>query len=142
MNLNSAIFVDTSGWAAPVAQDTDHQPEMLAFSRELIASGRILVTTNYVISELVPLLTSRTHLPRPRVLEFVGQVKQLARTIYIDKALDTEAWELLQQRPDKEWSQTDAASFVVMRQLGLLEAFTSDHHFLQAGFIRLPIIAG
>jgi len=45
---------------------------------------------------------------------------------------------LLQQYTDKEWSLVDAASFVVMRQLGISEAFTSDHHFSQAGFIQRP----
>lgn len=139
MSPNDAIFVDTSGWAAPVARDTDHQPEMDAFSRELIASGRLLVTTNYVITELVPLLTIHTRLSRPQVLDFASQVKRLARVIYIDEALDTAAWELLQQRPDKTWSYVDAASFIVMGQLGITEAFTSDHHYLQAGFTRLPL---
>jgi predicted nucleic acid-binding protein len=33
----------------------------------------------------------------------------------------------------------DAARFVVMRQLGIAEAFTTGKHFVQAGFIRVPI---
>lgn len=60
MSQNDATFVDTSSWAGPFAQDTDHQLEMGVFSRGLIASGRSLITTNYVLSELVPLLTART----------------------------------------------------------------------------------
>jgi predicted nucleic acid-binding protein len=31
----------------------------------------------------------------------------------------------------------DCASFVVMQQSGLAEAVTTDHHFEQAGFVRL-----
>jgi predicted nucleic acid-binding protein len=31
----------------------------------------------------------------------------------------------------------DATSFIIMEQLGLQEALTTDHHFEQAGFIRL-----
>jgi len=31
----------------------------------------------------------------------------------------------------------DCTSFVVMQQLALTEALTTDHHFEQAGFIRL-----
>lgn len=45
---------------------------------------------------------------------------------------------MLEQYTDKEWSLVDAASFVVMRRLGITEAFTTDHHFEQAGFIRVP----
>jgi predicted nucleic acid-binding protein len=35
------------------------------------------------------------------------------------------------------WSLVDCASFVVMRQQGIVEALTTDHHFEQAGFVRL-----
>ena len=41
---------------------------------------------------------------------------------------------LYRGRPDKEWSLTDCISFEVMRERGLTEALTSDHHFEQAGF--------
>jgi len=46
-------------------------------------------------------------------------------------------WTLYQQRPDKEWGLTDCISFVVMQEQGISEAFTSDHHFTQAGFTIL-----
>jgi predicted nucleic acid-binding protein len=38
------------------------------------------------------------------------------------------------QRPDKEWTLTDCISFTVMREEGLADALTGDHHFEQAGF--------
>jgi uncharacterized protein len=40
-------------------------------------------------------------------------------------------------RRDKEWSLTDCISFVVMKERGLTEALTADHHFEQAGFKAL-----
>jgi len=40
------------------------------------------------------------------------------------------------KRPDKEWSLVDCSSMVVMARRGIAEAFTSDHHFEQAGFVR------
>jgi predicted nucleic acid-binding protein len=46
-------------------------------------------------------------------------------------------WELFGQRPDKDWSLTDCISFVVMRERGVFEALTGDHHFEQAGFRAL-----
>jgi len=52
-------------------------------------------------------------------------------------ATDAAAWVLLKSRKDKFWSLVDATSFVVMQQLGIQESLTTDHHFEQAGFIRL-----
>ncbi len=40
-------------------------------------------------------------------------------------------------RADKEWSLTDCTSFVVMKEEGLTEALTTDHHFEQAGSTAL-----
>ena len=42
-----------------------------------------------------------------------------------------------QYSSDKNWSVADCSSFVVMRYSNILEAFTTDHHFEQAGFVRL-----
>jgi uncharacterized protein len=41
---------------------------------------------------------------------------------------------LYRQRPDKDWGLTDGISCVVMREQGLTQALTSDHHYLQASF--------
>ncbi len=138
MRQIASLFVDTSGWATPVVHDAAHSAEIEAFSRQIVTGGRALVTTNYVITELIALLTIRTRLSRPQLLQFVGQVKQVAQVVHIDPDLDAAAWALLEQYSDKERSLVDAASFVVMRRLSLTEAFTSDHHFTQAGFVRVP----
>ena len=52
--------------------------------------------------------------------------------VRMDKALT-----LFEQRPDKEWSLCDCTSFVVMQELGITEALSTDHHFDQAGFTAL-----
>jgi predicted nucleic acid-binding protein len=38
---------------------------------------------------------------------------------------------------DKEWGITDCISFAIMRERGITDALTADHHFEQAGFIAL-----
>ncbi|HZC36796.1 MAG TPA: hypothetical protein VE242_14330, partial [Chthoniobacterales bacterium] len=44
---------------------------------------------------------------------------------------------LFRKHSDKEWSFTDCLSFIVMRELRIRDAFSSDHHFSQAGFVPL-----
>lgn len=44
---------------------------------------------------------------------------------------------LLDHRSDKTYSLCDAVSFVLMHERGILEALTTDKHFVQEGFIRL-----
>lgn len=55
----------------------------------------------------------------------------------INDTMDRDAWQLLRRRPDMQWSWVDCASFVVMEQREIREALTTDHHFEQAGLIRL-----
>lgn len=45
-----------------------------------------------------------------------------------------QAFRRYQSRPDKNWSMTDCASFILMEQEGLTAALTHDRHFTQAGF--------
>lgn len=99
-----------------------------------------MITTNYVITELVALLSNRYHFPRQQIITAINTIKAdpLVELIYIERSIDDMAWALLEARLDKEWSLVDASSFVVMQHLGIAQALTTDHHFSQAGFIRLP----
>ncbi len=47
--------------------------------------------------------------------------------------------DLFAARMDKAWSLTDCISFVVMNDLGITEALTTDNHFAQAGFRALLV---
>lgn len=99
-----------------------------------------LVTTKAVLSEVGNGL-SKLHLRRyvSGQLDFVNSMIKVKRGQVLDISNDLwqDAWDLYLDRPDKEWGHTDCISFVVMRELGLTTAFTADHHFEQAGFIRL-----
>ncbi len=84
---------------------------------------RRLITTNYILAELVALLSSRYHLPRQQVITVINALKTDASVeiVHIEQSTDNEAWALLEARTDKEWSLVDASSFVVMRQFGFLQ---------------------
>lgn len=48
-----------------------------------------------------------------------------------------EAFDLYGKHSDKEWGLTDCASCVLIRQRGITEILTYDHHFEQMGFKAL-----
>ena len=101
-------------------------------------NGRV-VTTNYVLSELVALFTSPLRVSRSKILDYIQTIRSMiwGEVVHIDLSLDEAAWQLFGNRLDKKWSLVDCAGFVVMQQRGLTDALTTDRHFEQAGFIRL-----
>ncbi len=133
------IFVDTSGWGNLVDKSQPYHQLMVQLYREAKQQQRRLITSNYVITEVVALLTSPLRIPRPKIISFVNSLKQspYVEIIHIDQEKDDEAWILLASREDKEWSLVDCSSFIIMKERGILEALTNDIHFEQAGFIRL-----
>lgn len=133
------IFADTAGLASFVDESQlDHQAAVDDVKRVYQAQGKI-ITTNYVLAELTALFTRPLRLPKVKQLIFFERLRASSwmQIIHIDEALDQAAWELWSKRQDKDWSLVDCASFVVMRQLGITDALTTDHHFEQAGFVRL-----
>ena len=96
------------------------------------------LTNNYVLAEYVALATAR-RFPRQLTLAFITDLLRNPdiEVIWVDRALDTQALNLLLKRQDKTYSLCDAVSFVLMRQHGIAEALTTDRHFEQEGFRRL-----
>ncbi len=133
------LFVDTSGWGHLVDPTQPYHSLAATIYRTVRQQRRKIITTNYVIIELVALLTSPLRVPRPSLIAFIEGLKTSPHieVIHVDSLLDEQAWQLLTSHQDKAWSLVDCTSFVLMRQRGILEALTTDHHFEQAGFVRL-----
>jgi predicted nucleic acid-binding protein len=133
------LFMDTAGWACWLSRREPHHALALSLVAQTQKAGGRLLTTNYVLTELVALLTSPLHLSRPQQIQFLTALRNApwVEVVHVDPVLDAATWSLWQSRPDKEWSLVDCASFVVMQQRRLSEAITMDHHFEQAGFVCL-----
>ncbi|GAX40622.1 hypothetical protein NIES4075_15880 [Tolypothrix sp. NIES-4075] len=133
------LFGDRSFWGNLIDPTQNYHTLAANFYRTARQQQRKVIITNYIISELVALLTSPLRLPRNATSAFIQGLKTspYVEIIHVDAILDAQAWNLLASREDKEWSLVDCSSFVVMQQRGLMEALTTDHHFEQAGFIRL-----
>jgi hypothetical protein len=125
------IFTDTSYYLA-LANPRDRLHEAaLDFSNGYRGA---LVTTEYVLVEVGNFMHSGGF--RSVYLSLVNQLRDDPKTRIVPagKEFYDQALGMFASRPDKNWSLTDCASFVVMRQLGLTQALTADRHFKQAGF--------
>lgn len=137
IRTNSTIFVDTSGLVAIlVDSDSLHQRAkllMLQLREDTVSA----VTTEMVFVELANGLSAPKF--RQTAIGLIDELRSMKNleVVWSGPELFEKATELYRNRPDKEWSLTDCASFVVMRERNISLAFTSDKHFEQAGFVRL-----
>ena len=130
----TSVFLDTFFLLALVNSEDDSHQQSLSLHG---AYRTGLVTTEYVLIETLDALVSGD--ARQAGLDIVAAIRE-DRSIKV-VAASTELLEtgirLFASRPDKNWGITDCMSFVVMRELGITEVLTADHHFEQAGFRAL-----
>jgi len=134
------VFTDTSGLYALVDKnDASHAAARDAVAAILRSSSR-LVVTDYVIDESVTLAKARGGaLVADRVLALIER-SQGIRIEWIgpDRFAATRAF--FRKHADHAYSFTDCSSFVVMHELRLNRALTTDRHFVEAGMeVLLPI---
>lgn len=133
-----ALFVDTAGWMACAdAADPAHDAARAARDTALEA-GRFLVTTDYVVDETLTLVRMRLGIGAAE--NWWAQVEGSPRVRHeaIDALRAEKARAVMFRHRDKDYSFTDCTSFVVMRDLRLKDALTTDRHFRQMGFQILP----
>lgn len=130
-----SIFVDTSAWfALASAADQDHAAARAAYT-ELVERDERLVTTSYALAETMGLIQHRLGW---KPLELFAAVAQTCDVAWIDGARHRAAEEILFHRQRRRINIVDAASFAVMRELGLDTAFAFDDDFAREGLRLLP----
>lgn len=130
-------FADTAFWIALFRRRDQLHPAAIEWQRFLLRSGGIIVTTEAVCWEWMNAMSGlSTRTVAAQAFERILHDPRV-ELIPAGPALTTEATRLYAARPDKEWSLTDCASFVVMAQRDIQEALTADDHFEQAGFRAL-----
>ena len=130
--------MDTAGWIACVnAADLAHK-RAVASRDGWLRDGGGLVTTDYIVDETLTFLRVRYGLSVAKAWWHQVGSSSRVRWEYISLERADKARELFFRYTDKEFSFTDCTSFVVMRELKLRDALTTDRHFAQAGFRTLP----
>ena len=131
------VFIDTAAFIGILVDKDENHKSAIKVMSDLRAKKARLFTTEAVLFELANALSAIEF--RERVVSFIDTLRRLASVEIVpaNAELFEKALRLYRERPDKEWSLTDCASFIVMKDRGISLAFTSDKHFDQAGFVKL-----
>jgi predicted nucleic acid-binding protein len=130
-------FLDTSGMYALLDRLDRHHAEARATITPHLQAGGRLVTSDYVIAETVNLANARGgNQVALKILDVLEQSKGV-RIEWISRQRFEAAKAFFRRYADHAYSFTDCTSFVLMRELKLVEAVTTDGHFEQAGFHAL-----
>jgi uncharacterized protein len=135
---NEPLFLDANFVIALEIADDQHHHEAAEYWSVLLKTSFSLLTTSYVLGEIVTFLNSRHH--HSNAVKVANNLLNASHVqmIHVDEPLFYESWEYFEQHADKTYSLTDCISFVLMKKLGIAEALTFDKHFVQAGFMKLP----
>ena len=131
------ILVDTWAWVALALKRDQHHQHVKGQHKALRRAGRLYVTTNFVMSELIAHLY--TTLAADQARTFINNVLASAdagvyRLIHVSPDQFRRAWQLRQRYDDKpDISFVDFTSMVIMQELGMTDVFTGDAHFQQVG---------
>lgn len=135
--MRNAVFVDTAAWLALVNKSEDLHEAARSVRDSLVRQKAKLVTTDFVVVEIA---NSLARLPlrgvAHKLIDFV-RASDTVEIVAITSEFFERAYQLYCSHDDKEWGLTDCTSFVVMRNLKIIRAFTADRHFEQAGFTVL-----
>jgi predicted nucleic acid-binding protein len=123
-------FADTWFFVARIDRfDSHHQR-----ARRMDLAGVELVTHDHVLSEVLSFFSDAGATMRQRAAGAVRQALAGITVINADDTLFKRALTLYEARPDKEYSLVDCMSMIVMRDRGVTEVLSNDHHFSQEGF--------
>ena len=127
------MLLDSSAILALVDADDVNHDNALEVAGQIAAERRPVFVTNHLRAEAHALLLTR--LGRGAAREWL--LRSGVDVIYVTRAEEETAIELLSDREDKDWSLCDAISFVVVTQRRVGGAFSYDAHFHQFGRVRV-----
>jgi predicted nucleic acid-binding protein len=131
------VFVDTVFYVALVRPGDQWQSRALQAKKAL---GTVrLVTTDEVLTEFLAALSAGGEHLRQLAVKMVRAIHDDPNTKVIPQSRESflEGTKLYELRLDKEYSLTDCISMNTMREEGISEVLTNDHHFEQEGFAVL-----
>jgi predicted nucleic acid-binding protein len=131
----TTIFLDTVGLLALWDESDQWHALAVAAMNALPATGCRFVSSVQVLMECG---NSAARTPyRRHVAQFRQELADFGNLLFPSEEEERLAWEAYSAGEAAEAGIVDHVSFVLMRRLGITDAFTNDKHFVAAGFKTL-----
>lgn len=139
--INSTVFLDTGFAIALLSPRDQYHTVALHWAAQIRQQGTKVITSDAVLLEIGAALAKLAY--RPAAIKLIDGLRADPKVeiMPIDSRLFEIAYRLFRERPDKEWSLTDCASFVIMQERRISQALAADEHFKQAGLTPLLLQA-
>ncbi len=128
------LFIDSGGFYALVSAERATHAEAVAIMEESRRGRRRAVTTDYVLDETATLLRARGLTKQLKEFLWLTEASQALNIEWMTPDRFAAARTFMLKHLDQEFSFTDCASFIVMKELRLIDALATDRHFRIAGF--------
>ena len=133
----SRIFLDPSFVIALSIEDDKYHAVAKLWAEYIRQNRSILITHQGILLEIGDALSKpQWRTKAADILNFLRQDRTVEIIPMTHELIDA-AFQLFVSRSDKSWGMTDCVSFVVMQQINLKSALTTDQHFVQSGFRAL-----
>jgi len=135
---NKYLFLDTG---ALYSYFDENDKDYAVILSTIKTSQEELITTDYVVDELITLLRFRK-VPLAKFRNFINDLfsGEICNVWKINDELISKAWEIMQKYSDHEFSFTDCTSFAVMKENNITLACSLDKHFKEFGVQVIPEI--
>jgi predicted nucleic acid-binding protein len=122
----SSLFVDTSGWIEVFGKNNPFHEKAINLLARAMRERRLLITTNYVITEFVGRGGKACRLTRQELLKAVDEISKLPRVevVHIGEESHAFAITFLRGRLDKDWA------WLMQPALMLCVSVESERHLL------------
>ncbi|HAS50744.1 MAG TPA: PIN domain-containing protein [Gammaproteobacteria bacterium] len=137
--MDSTVFLDTGFAIALLAPRDQYHEIALRVATKIKQQRTKVITSNAVLLEIGAALSKYSY--RAAAVRFIDALRADSNVeiVWLDDRLFNQAYQLFCERPDKEWSLTDCASFIIMKEQCIFQALATDDHFAQSGFLPLLI---
>ena len=131
------VFVDTSGWVALFVENDQHHSKARRIYGEMKEARYPLYTSDYIVDETITLVLKRGNHKQSVLAGNSILSSGIVSIVSVCPDYMDAAWDLYKKYTDKKFSFTDVTSFTIMKELGIVKAFSFDAEFAQAGFLML-----